>query len=61
MNYKIWADYVKSTEPMVAQRCEMGARLFDAELEFPPFDFLKEELALFDFEKLNACVIGEGR
>jgi hypothetical protein len=65
MNYKIWADYVKSTEPMVAKRCEMGVRLFDAELEFPPFDFLVKgelaELALFDFEKLNACVIGEGR
>jgi len=61
MNYKIWDDYVKSVEPMAATQCEMRARLFDAELEFPPFDFLKGELALFDFEKLNACVIGEGR
>jgi len=38
-------------EPITAKRCEMRARLFDGEIEFPPFDFLNgDEPALFDFE-----------
>ena len=61
-NYKIWVDYRRAMEPITAKRCEMRARLFDGELEFPPFDFLNgNEPTLFDFEKWHACLLGEGR
>ena len=47
---------------MIAKQCEMRARLFDGELEFPPFDFLNgDEPALFDFEKWHECLLGRGR
>jgi hypothetical protein len=36
-----WNDYANVLKPIVAKRCEMQARLFDAELQFPAFDFLK--------------------
>jgi hypothetical protein len=49
-------------EQITAKRCEMRARLFGGELEFPPFDFLNgDEPTLFDFEKWHACLLGEGR
>jgi hypothetical protein len=36
----------------------MRARLFEAEIDFPPFDFLKgDDIGLFDFVKLNACYL----
>ena len=43
-----------------AMKCELKARLFDAEFEFPPFDFLKTSKGrdyLFDFKLLNACLV----
>ena len=61
-NYKMLVDYRKAMEPITAKRCEMRARLFDSELEFPPFDFLNgDEPALFDFEKWHECLLGRGR
>jgi hypothetical protein len=61
-NYKNLVDYRKAMEPITAKRCEMRARLFHGELEFPPFDFLNgDEPALFDFEKWHACLLGGGR
>ena len=45
--------------PMIL-RCELKARLFKAEIEFQPYDFLVREHngnALVDFEKLNACLL----
>ncbi|MCG6203385.1 hypothetical protein LPW26_01930 [Rhodopseudomonas sp. HC1] len=39
-------------------RCEMGARIFEAEVEFPPFEFLAfDGNSLFDFDKLNRCLL----
>jgi len=41
-------------------KCELKARLFDAEIEFPPFDFLQlsdGQNALLDFKALNACLL----
>jgi hypothetical protein len=61
-NYKILVYYRKALEPITAKRCEMRARLFDGELEFPPFDFLNgDEPALFDFGTWHACLLGGGR
>jgi hypothetical protein len=60
--YKIWVGFRKAMDPMIAKRCEMHARLFDGELEFPPFDFLNgNEPALFDFEEWHACLLGGER
>ena len=51
----------EAIEPMIAKQCEMRARLFDGELEFPPFDFLNGDgPTLFDFEKWHACLLGKG-
>jgi hypothetical protein len=62
MSYKIFIDYRKAIEPMIAKRCKMHARLFDDEIKFPPFDFLNgDEQELFDFEKWHECLLGRGR
>jgi hypothetical protein len=40
--------------------CELKARLFDAELEFPAFDFLKRVSgpdALYDYTLMSACFL----
>ena len=61
-NYKLLVGNREAIEPMIAKQCEMRARLFDGELEFPPFDFLNgDEPELFDSEKWHACLLGEGR
>src|SRR5262249_29140715 len=49
MSYKIFIDYHKAIEPMIAKRCKMHARLFGDEPE------------LFDFEKWHECLLGRGR
>jgi hypothetical protein len=42
------------------EECELKARLFDAELDFPPFDFLRRSDGadkLFDFAVMTACFL----
>jgi hypothetical protein len=52
------ADYIPSLDPPKANRCEVLSRMFEAEFEFPPFDYLKgERINLFDFEKFNECLM----
>ena len=51
------SDYVAVIGRERLAKCEMQSRLFDAEIEFPPYDFLKRNgIFLFDFAKYNACV-----
>jgi hypothetical protein len=40
--------------------CEMKSRLFVAEAEFPPYDFLKGA-QLFNFKQLNECLLENAR
>lgn len=41
-------------------KCHMQSRLFDAEVEFPPYEFLKGKgVMLFDLAKFNNCVVSE--
>jgi hypothetical protein len=45
--------------PLVADRsarCEMQSRLFDAEIEFPPFSFLKGATKLYDLARMFECL-----
>ena len=40
--------------------CELKSRLFDAEIEFPPFDFLKQSGGrdnLYDYNLMNQCLL----
>ena len=54
VNLKLSFDYFSSIARR-SQECEMRARLFEAEIEFPPYDFL-EGAQLFDFRLLNDCL-----
>ena len=43
-----------------AKQCELESRLFDAEIEFPPFDFLKQldgRDNLYDYSLMNQCLL----
>jgi len=43
-----------------AKQCELKSRLFDAEIEFPPFDFLKQSDGrdnLYDYSLMNQCLL----
>ena len=41
-----------------AMKCELKARLFKAELEFPAYDFLaSDKVYLYDHKTLGACLI----
>ena len=43
-----------------AKECEQQSRLFDAEIEFPPFDFLKQSDGrdnLYDYRLMNQCLL----
>ena len=41
-----------------AVKCELKARLFKEELEFPPYDFLVGEgIYLYDHKVMRACLI----
>ena len=43
-----------------AKQCELKSRLFDAEIEFPPFDFLKQSDGrdnLYDYSVMNQCLL----
>lgn len=59
MNMKL-SDYIDAVGDRAAIRCEMQSRLFQEELEFPPFEFL-EGARLFDYDKLNACIMSSVR
>lgn len=51
------SDYAVVIGRVRLAKCEMQSRLFDAEIEFPPYDFLKGNgIFLFDLAKYNACV-----
>jgi hypothetical protein len=47
-------DYFSSVAGRTKQ-CEMQSRLFEAEIEFPPYSFLKGA-HLFDFQHMNECL-----
>ncbi len=60
---KIVSDYealIKSKAAKATQ-CFLKSRLFDAEIEFPPFDFLRtsdgKDNTLYDYKALNLCLI----
>ena len=41
-------------------KCELKARMFEAEIEFPPFEFLKTSgTGLMDFKVMNACLLSD--
>ena len=43
-----------------AKECEQQSRLFEAEIEFPPFDFLKQSDGrdnLYDYSLMNQCLL----
>ena len=41
-----------------ALKCELKTRLFKAEVEFPPYNFLLGEgIHLYDFKEMRACLI----
>ena len=50
-------------EPLAFKRCALSSRLFDAELEFKPFNFLQEDspAKLYDFKEYNLCIIRAAR
>jgi len=55
-------DYVLAIDLHTQMQCEMRTRLFEAELEFPAFDFLQGEgVGLVDFKKWNDCLLGAAR
>jgi hypothetical protein len=57
--YKIVSDY--PSWPWEAE-CELKSRLFDAEVEFPPFDFLRETTSsnrLLDHNRLIECILSD--
>jgi hypothetical protein len=54
-NFKITTQYTATVAPH-SMKCEMQARLFAAEIEFPPFEFLKDA-SLYDYEKMNDCYL----
>jgi hypothetical protein len=46
-----------STVAVRSPKCEMQARLFEAEIEFPPYSFLKGKGAkLFDHARMVECL-----
>jgi hypothetical protein len=52
-----YEDYIKSLPPGTTVRCEIEARLFERELQLPPYDFLKtKHNALHDYQKYNNCL-----
>jgi hypothetical protein len=56
--YKIGTQYNDLLRGRAGLQCELRARLFNAEIEFPPFDFLKQsngQDALYDYTILNDC------
>jgi hypothetical protein len=50
---------LKATDPRKEAACELKARLFDAEFEFPPYDFLKQSVGqdiLYDYAIFSSCL-----
>jgi hypothetical protein len=52
--HKLAADYF-STIAKRSRQCEMQTRLFEAEIEFPPYSFLGNA-QLFDYARMNECL-----
>jgi hypothetical protein len=58
--FGLGANYASVIGDQRSVRCEMRTRMFEAELEFPPYDFLKDkEVALYDVAKMNECLLAE--
>jgi hypothetical protein len=52
------------SKPKEVVQCDLQARLFDAEIDFPPFDFLKQSSgrdALYDNAAMSACLMSINR
>lgn len=54
------AEYADVVSNKNSRLCEMKSRLFEKEIEFPPFDFLAGA-QLYDIEKLNECILASSR
>jgi len=55
-------DYAPAIDLHTQIQCEMRSRLFEAELEFPAFDFLQGDgVYLLDYKKWNDCLLGAAR
>ena len=55
-SYKIFTEYTAQVAPR-SKRCQLEARLFEAELEFPPYKFLEGEgMNLYDHGRMAACL-----
>ncbi|MGE0677722.1 hypothetical protein [Pseudolabrys sp.] len=54
------SDYASVVPPERQFRCEMKNRLYDAEVEFPPFEFLRSQRSrLLDQQKFFECMTGD--
>jgi hypothetical protein len=61
VDFQVWnnliVNYFNVMPPGTSKRCEMEARLFERELQLPPYDFLKtKNPMLIDFAKYNQCI-----
>jgi hypothetical protein len=51
------SENIRAFDNQTLLRCELVSRLFEAEIEFPRFDFLQDDnVFLFDAAKLNECL-----
>jgi hypothetical protein len=58
MNRKIFTDYGRILDANEAAKCDLNARRFAAELEFPPFKFIQTKSnRLYEYKRYNACLL----
>jgi len=65
-NFKMMTEYLSlfMSQAGKTEQCMLKSRLFDAEIEFPPFDFLKQSNgrdALYNYPLLNTCLQSIGQ